>query len=265
MDSEIDMKALDLGCGLAKVKAATGVDRVPLPGVDLVADLESIPYPLADNSFDAIYLNDIIEHLPNTIKAMEEIYRIARPDAHVYIRVIPWSSELNATDPTHLRTFTEHTFDFFGTLKDRTYYSTARFAVLSVRKEYNPLAVQHFKSQRLLKFLSRYLNNITDSLFFDLQALKPALNAGTNDWSALTEIIRCPQAIKHRRSHPAPDHMLRTYRDAWLMCDDPGCERRYPIFRGVPIMNAAESERWIGIPADQLAVPAPVEFPELAA
>ena len=100
-----------------------------------MADLAQFPYPFAADCFDAIYLNDVIEHLPDTIAVMEELYRVCAPEARVYIRVINWNSQYNAMDPTHVRLFHEHTFNFFGTFKDRAYYSTARFDVVNHRPE----------------------------------------------------------------------------------------------------------------------------------
>lgn len=57
-----------------------------------MCDLADFSYPFADNSFDKAVLNDVIEHLPDTIKAMEAIYRICTPEAQVLIRVINWNS-----------------------------------------------------------------------------------------------------------------------------------------------------------------------------
>ena len=108
------MRVLDLGCGTAKVEGAYGVDIVPLPGVDAVVNLSEPPYPFADNSWDVVVLNDVIEHMPDVIATMEEVFRICRPDARVFIRVVNWNSHFAAMDPTHKHSFNENSFDFFG-------------------------------------------------------------------------------------------------------------------------------------------------------
>ena len=56
------MKILDLGCGENKVQGAIGLDNVDINGVDILHDLLRFPYPLNDNSFDIIYLRNVIEH-----------------------------------------------------------------------------------------------------------------------------------------------------------------------------------------------------------
>ena len=50
----MEKKILDLGCGRNKVPGAIGLDLFPVPGVDVVHDLEAFPYPFENNSFDEI-------------------------------------------------------------------------------------------------------------------------------------------------------------------------------------------------------------------
>lgn len=166
------MKILDLGCGDRKTKGAIGADCVALPGVDVVMNLNVFPYPFEDDSFDTIYLNDVIEHLPDTIRVMEEIHRIGRPGARVHIRVVNWNSHYTAMDPTHVKAFTENSFDFFGK-HPRSYYTTARFEVVKVGYIWDCKATRVMRGDvRLLKFLSRYLCNILQGLKFELRVQK---------------------------------------------------------------------------------------------
>ena len=166
------VRILDLGCGTAKMAGAIGVDIVPLPGVDVVVDASELPYPFADNSFDAVYALDVIEHLPDTIGVMEEIYRIARPDARVFIRVVNWNHRYAAMDPSHVGLFTERSFDFFGDRINRSYYTRARFSVERVEYIFDAKARRLIRSRRVLKLLSDYLCNILQGLKFELQVLK---------------------------------------------------------------------------------------------
>ena len=72
------MKILDLGCGTAKVEGALGLDNIDIPGVDIVHDLLAFPYPLDNQSFDKIYLRNVIEHfhLNDLEKILKECSRI---------------------------------------------------------------------------------------------------------------------------------------------------------------------------------------------
>ena len=165
-------RILDLGCGTSKVNGAIGVDRVALDGVDAVVDLAHTPYPFQPETFDEIYLNDIIEHLPDIIKVMEEIYRIIKPNGLVHIRVVNWNHRYASMDPTHLHYFTENSFDFFGKRKGRSYYTDIRFDVLDIEYIFDLKIKRIVRSKWILKFLSNYLCNILQGIKFTLGAVK---------------------------------------------------------------------------------------------
>ena len=106
------MRILDLGCGKNKTEGAIGVDLDPAVA-DVVHDLNRLYYPFRDSSFDLVVCNDILEHVQSVKLVMEEIHRTARPSAIVRIKVPTASSRYYHTDPTHLRAFTSHSFDYF--------------------------------------------------------------------------------------------------------------------------------------------------------
>ena len=161
------MRILDVGCGDEKVKGATGIDCVAMPGVDIVHDLNSYPWPLKNNSFDLIYLNNIIEHLPNPIKFMEEVYRICKKGGKVKIITVYWNHSDSVTDPQHVSFFNEYSWDFF-TGKRKGYYTNCRFEIESLELTYDEYAKRMFRSKRLLKRLSRFLCNIIDGMHVTL-------------------------------------------------------------------------------------------------
>ena len=86
------IKMLDLGCGRRKVRGCIGIDILPDSDADVIHDLNEVPYPFEDNLFDVIYANDCLEHLDDVIKVMEELYRIAKPKAKIFISVPHFSS-----------------------------------------------------------------------------------------------------------------------------------------------------------------------------
>jgi len=73
------MKKLDIGCGAAKKEGFIGVDKIPFSGVDIVHNLDTFPYPFADNEFEEIEMRNVIEHFSDPSKVMEEIHRISSP------------------------------------------------------------------------------------------------------------------------------------------------------------------------------------------
>lgn len=47
------------------------------PLADVKADICNLPF--ADNSYDIIFCNHVLEHIPNDTKAMQELYRVLKP------------------------------------------------------------------------------------------------------------------------------------------------------------------------------------------
>lgn len=254
-----EKRILDLGCGPNKVNGALGVDIVPMKGVDVVANFFELIYPFADNTFDEIHLVDVIEHLPNTIKTMEEIHRIARPDAKIFIRVVNWNSIYTAMDPTHVKAFTEESFDFYGSRPGRNYYTKARFEVVHVDRLYNPQVQKFIHSKRIMKAMSYYLCNVLLSLDFELRVIKPLIPANKclcETGETVFSHIRCPHCVsgKFRQNSPDPGK-LDLYKNKWLICREPGCGRKYPVIDGLPIMINEEGELYCGISRDELPEP----------
>ena len=92
LTSKKSLIRLQLGCGNDPKSGWINHDAVQLPGVDVVHDLNDRPWPWPDNTVDEIWAKDVLEHLPDTLRTMEELYRITKPGASVYIAVPYWNS-----------------------------------------------------------------------------------------------------------------------------------------------------------------------------
>ena len=106
-------KVLDLGCGNKKKIGAIGIDINPYTDADVVHDLDIFPYPFEESMFDEIYADNVIEHLDNIIKVMEELYRISKPGGIIIIKVPYFRSRYAFIDPTHKHYFTVDSFSYF--------------------------------------------------------------------------------------------------------------------------------------------------------
>ena len=74
----------------------------------------------------------------------------------------------------------------------------------------------------------------------------------------LLEILRCPHCVSGttRREGPDPGKLLLV-KDSWLVCQEDGCDRKYPIVDDIPNMLIETGDKWIGVPSDGLPVPPP--------
>jgi SAM-dependent methyltransferase len=122
---------LDVGCGSAKWPGAVGVDISPDTDADVVMDLDQFPYPLDSDAFDQILCQDVLEHVAEPLRMMEELHRVGRAGARVHVRTPHYSSVLAYSDPTHrhyfsalgIRSFAEPRF---------SHYSGARFRLVDL-------------------------------------------------------------------------------------------------------------------------------------
>ena len=72
----------------------------------------------------------------------------------------------------------------------------------------------------------------------------------------LLEILRCPACVRgpHRRAGPDPGRLVLV-KDAWLVCQEPGCGRKYPIKDDIPVMLIEEGDRHRSTPVEELGQP----------
>jgi SAM-dependent methyltransferase len=124
-------RVLDVGCGSAKHPEAVGLDISAETDADIVHDLDVFPYPIDDDAFDQILLQDVIEHVQDPISVLGELHRVARPGARIQLRTPHFSSVLAYGDPTHRHAFS--TLAVHQLAEPRfAHYSAIRFTVVHV-------------------------------------------------------------------------------------------------------------------------------------
>jgi SAM-dependent methyltransferase len=75
------------GAGVLAPKSFLNVDSTPFPGVDVVADIEQLPF--ADGSVSAIECDAVLEHVRAPGKAVAECLRVLRPGGSLHV-VVPF-------------------------------------------------------------------------------------------------------------------------------------------------------------------------------
>jgi SAM-dependent methyltransferase len=123
---------LDVGCGSAKWPGAVGLDIAQDTDADVVHDLNAFPYPFEDSSFDQVLMQDVLEHVQEPIRVMDELHRICRPGARIQLRTPHFSSMLAYSDPTHthyfsgeaIRTLAEPRFSHYTAVRMRVIHVT---------------------------------------------------------------------------------------------------------------------------------------------
>lgn len=104
---------LELGCGQNVSEGFIGVDLVEGENVDIVHDLNVFPWPFEDDSVIHIRAYHIFEHLKDTIRVMNECYRILKPGGILELEVPTTDGHGAFSDPTHVSFWNQDTLNYF--------------------------------------------------------------------------------------------------------------------------------------------------------
>lgn len=119
-------KILDVGCGANKFEGAIGLDNNPRTAADVIHDLGEIPYPFSDNEFDLIVSRHVVEHVPDVMAFMTELYRITKNGGRIRLVTPHYTNPDWATDPTHRNHFNSYSFNTFTERQVFDFYTQVR-------------------------------------------------------------------------------------------------------------------------------------------
>lgn len=156
-----DPIVLELGCGDRRREGRIGVDKVDLPAVDIVADVEEGLAFLPDDSVDEIHSKSFFEHIRNFEQLMREMIRVLKPGGRAHIFVPHFSNPYFYSDPTHVRFFGLYSFQYFA-VENRQFrrgvprfYTDCRVRILS----HELLFYSPFRRRNRIKRLIGWLVN----------------------------------------------------------------------------------------------------------
>jgi SAM-dependent methyltransferase len=162
-------RVLDIGCGRQKLPGAIGLDRLALPGVDVIADLDAA-LPFADGAFDAVSANQVLEHVRDLVGLVYELHRVLRPGGLLVAHVPYFRSAWAHIDPTHVRCFTINSMDYFvaGTACHAGYrFREAAFRRIEVilDNDFPPRLTRRLFSALALRSPARFENSLLSHLY----------------------------------------------------------------------------------------------------
>jgi len=153
---------LELGCGPNKTPGRIGIDRIDLPGVDIVADIDKGLGFLPDSSVDAIYSESFFEHVNDLEGLVREVARVLKPDGYNWLFVPHFSNPHYYSDYTHKSFFGLYTLRYFCADEDQlrrkvpNFYSDVRIRVVSQRLIF-------FSSFALTRWLKKVFQKVINS------------------------------------------------------------------------------------------------------
>ena len=156
------MKKLNIGSGKNIKRGCINLDICSFPGVDVIHNLETFPYPFDNEQFDAIFANQVLEHVDKLTEIMKELSRILKVGGKLTLDVPHFTSNSSYMDPTHKRLFAYTTFDFFveNHFKSSKYeYNTQYFS--KIKKKicfYKGLYFYNYLLEPLINLIIKYGN-----------------------------------------------------------------------------------------------------------
>jgi len=67
------------------------------------------------------------------------------------------------------------------------------------------------------------------------------------------DILRCPYCVSGETRKQGPDPgRLKVVKNAWLVCQEPDCGRKYPVREDIPVMLIEEGDKWIHVREEDL-------------
>ena len=120
MSIELELKPpyrLNVGCGRNIMEGWVNLDSAALPGVNMICDLDkllNVPIDLPDQTVEHFLLSHVIEHIRDSLGLMQELWRLALPNAIAVIRVPHGATDDAWEDPTHVRSYFLGSFGYFS-------------------------------------------------------------------------------------------------------------------------------------------------------
>ena len=89
-----------------------------MAGVDVAASLGTTALPFRYGSFGTVVCRDILEHV-EVVPALHDIHRVCAPGGLVVVSAVHFTSRNLYVDPTHVRSFSVRTLEFFANPDER--------------------------------------------------------------------------------------------------------------------------------------------------
>lgn len=152
------IKKLNLGCGRDYKKGWVNLDFNDQYYLDIIHNLDKIPYPFENSEFDYIYCSHILEHVGDLFKTLKELSRILKKGGILHIRIPHFSNGNGYGDLSHKRFFGWFTFNQLI----QGYYNE-EFYFKIIKKRFNFLAEEHY----LMNKLFSWIFNIIPKQFYE--------------------------------------------------------------------------------------------------
>jgi len=125
------LRAVDLG---GAIDAPDGLETVDTHNADVIANLNK-KWPFKDGSVGVVRASHVLEHLPDSIHTMNELYRVLAPGGFALIEVPSTDGRGAFQDPTHCSFWNVNSFKYYTDRRLAKYIPefTGKFQTWNIR------------------------------------------------------------------------------------------------------------------------------------
>lgn len=170
----MEEKKLNFGCGKDIREGWINVDRQKGKGVDCSFDFNEFPYPFENNTFDYILLKNVLDHLQDCRKVLDELWRISKPLAKIKI-IVPYYNCRSAYNDFNLKHFFNKKAMIQLVMPEKSTWrmDTQRIKRFEVQKlELIPNRVGKLIPKRVRETISWFIPNLIVSIVVELLVRK---------------------------------------------------------------------------------------------
>ena len=104
------MKKLNFGAGSTILSGWDNIDIQKSLKITMSFDFNKFPYPLKDNTYDFIHIDNVLEHLNSPDKVLDELWKKSKNNTIIRI-IVPYYNNKGASGSMqHKCYFSDHTF-----------------------------------------------------------------------------------------------------------------------------------------------------------
>ena len=167
------MKKLNFGCGRDVKKGWDNADGQKGKGV-ISFNFDKFPYPIKANTYNYIFVNNVLEHLQDPDKVLDELWRISKPGAKIEIWVPHYTNKGAYDRLDHKHYFNETCFEYleedFVRLAELDPNFIPKFRIRLL--EITPTEVGRFLPRSIREKLSRFINGLLSQIHVELEVVK---------------------------------------------------------------------------------------------
>lgn len=163
------MRKLNLGSGNDIKEGWDNVDIQEDPKLTMSFDFNVFPYPIDDNTYDYVLMQQVIEHLEKPDLALLEVHRICKNGATIEIVTAYYNNKAAYNDMQHMHYFSDRTFEVFVN-QNKVIQRREMFRIKKLELE--PTSVGRFFPQYIREKLSLFIGGMIGRIFVELEVVK---------------------------------------------------------------------------------------------